>query len=103
MAAMQSVLCLCPDDAHPPGNHMGPNLESLAAIEDEIWDSNYIITSSQLLFLSLDDILRTLGVDVVPPSTLEVSEENLNFEYTDDDFDFFDECPAAEDEVGIEC
>lgn len=55
-------------------------------------DSNYIITSSQLIFLSLDDILRTLGVDVISPSTLEVPEENLNFEYTDADFDFFDEC-----------
>jgi hypothetical protein len=32
-----------------------------------------------------------------------VPEENLNFEYTDADFDFSDECPAAEEEIGIEC
>jgi len=37
MAAIQSVFCQCPDDVHPPGNHMGLNLESLTAIENEVW------------------------------------------------------------------
>jgi len=63
MTALQSVLCLCPEDAHLSEKHLGTTFDSLAVVEGEIWDSNDVVTSSQLLYLSLDDILRELGAE----------------------------------------
>jgi hypothetical protein len=97
MAAMESVLCKCPEDVHPPGKHLGSSSESLVAIKDILLDSNNIITPSQLMFLSLDNILSTILEDVSPRSTLRVLEENVNFDIRDAGFDlFFDGCPEAE-------